>query len=66
MVTFISGDCVQPGLPPIDMTILEPLNLMGPSAVNAWMWVYLVVSILWLISSITLIAGNITYMYEIT
>lgn len=33
---------------------------MTPAGVHAWMWVYLIVSIFWMISSITLIAGRTT------
>ncbi|KAG4066319.1 hypothetical protein HA402_000543 [Bradysia odoriphaga] len=53
---YFRGGCFQPGLPDINFGVIEQLNLMTPANVHAWMWVYLAVSILWAISSITLIA----------
>jgi len=53
---YFHGDCLQLDLPFVDFSPLDGLNLQTPGGVHAWMWVYLVVSIFWLISSITLIA----------
>jgi len=53
---YFHGDCHQPFLPDVSFAALDSLNLMTPAGVHAWMWVYLIVSIFWLISSITLIS----------
>lgn len=52
---YFRGGCFQ-HVPDINFDVIQHLNLMTPSNVHAWMWVYLAVSILWTISSITLIA----------
>ncbi|KAJ6642469.1 hypothetical protein Bhyg_07420 [Pseudolycoriella hygida] len=59
---YFNGPCYQPGLPIVDMSVLNNLNLMTPGGVHAWMWVYLFVSVFWAISSITLITV-VTHRY---
>jgi len=47
---YFHGDCLQLDLPFVDFSPLDGLNLQTPGGVHAWMWVYLVVSIFWLIA----------------
>lgn len=54
---FVTGGCFQAGLPDVNLDILNDLNLMSANAVHVWVWIYLVVSIFWTISSVTLITS---------
>lgn len=59
---YFNGGCFQAGLPDVNLDILNDLNLMSADAVHVWVWIYLVVSIFWAISSVTLIT-IVTHRY---
>uniref|UniRef100_A0A182QU48 Uncharacterized protein n=1 Tax=Anopheles farauti TaxID=69004 RepID=A0A182QU48_9DIPT len=44
-------------LPEIDMSLVEPLNLMPAGDVHAFVWVYLILHLFWGISSLTLLTN---------
>lgn len=51
------GTCSQSGLPDVDYATLDKLNLIRPPQVHICMWIYLALSVFWLISSITLLTS---------
>lgn len=57
MLMFV-GTCAQSGLPDVDYATLDRLNLIRPPQVHICMWIYLALSVLWLISSITLLTST--------
>lgn len=58
MYLLYSGTCPQPGLPNVDYGALTQVNLVQPLKIHICMWIYLGVSFLWFISSITLITSK--------
>uniref|UniRef100_A0A182K925 Uncharacterized protein n=1 Tax=Anopheles christyi TaxID=43041 RepID=A0A182K925_9DIPT len=54
---YFRGTCVQQDIPPIDMSLVQPLNLMPPGDVHAFVWVYLIIHLFWGISSLTLLTN---------
>lgn len=52
------GTCVQENIPEIDMTLVDPLNLMPAGDVHAFVWVYLIIHLFWAISSLTLLTSK--------
>lgn len=59
MVFVFSGTCAQSGLPEVDYARLDKLNLIRPPQVHICMWIYLALSVLLLISSITLLTSEL-------
>lgn len=55
---IFAGTCAQSGLPDVDYATLDRLNLIRPPQVHICMWIYLALSVLWLISSITLLTST--------
>lgn len=55
---FRSGSCEPDDLPLTDIDSLEGLNLKSPTHVFIWMWVYMLISLLWIVSSITMITSK--------
>uniref|UniRef100_A0A182M8C3 Uncharacterized protein n=1 Tax=Anopheles culicifacies TaxID=139723 RepID=A0A182M8C3_9DIPT len=54
---YFRGTCDQPNIPAIDMSLVQPLNLMPPGDVHAFVWVYLIIHLFWGISSLTLLTN---------
>ncbi|XP_052860997.1 uncharacterized protein LOC128268040 [Anopheles cruzii] len=54
---YFRGTCVQTNIPGIDMTLIEPLGLLAPGDVHAFVWVYLILHLFWAISSLTLLTN---------
>lgn len=44
-------------IPVIDMTAVRELNLLSPGDIHAWVWVYLILHLLWAISSLVLLTN---------
>lgn len=63
LILFFEGTCPQQGLPNMDYAALNSVNLLQPLKVHICMWIYLGISILWFISSITLITSKSYGMY---
>ncbi|KFB51484.1 AGAP006547-PA-like protein [Anopheles sinensis] len=54
---YFRGTCVQADIPEIDMSLVNPLNLMPAGDVHAFVWVYLIMHLFWGISSLTLLTN---------
>uniref|UniRef100_A0A182TPS8 Uncharacterized protein n=1 Tax=Anopheles melas TaxID=34690 RepID=A0A182TPS8_9DIPT len=54
---YFRGTCEQQNIPPIDMSLVQPLNLMPAGDVHAFVWVYLIMHLFWGISSLTLLTN---------
>ncbi|XP_058465321.1 uncharacterized protein LOC131438933 [Malaya genurostris] len=54
---YFEGTCTLTDVPVIDMTAVRELNLFPPGDVHAWVWVYLILHLLWAISSLTLLTN---------
>lgn len=55
---FSSGSCEPDDIPVIDLAALSTLDLMTPTHVFIWMWVFMLISLLWIASSITMITSK--------
>uniref|UniRef100_A0A182SCN3 Uncharacterized protein n=1 Tax=Anopheles maculatus TaxID=74869 RepID=A0A182SCN3_9DIPT len=55
---YFRGTCEQPDIPPIDMSLVQQLNLMPSGDVHAFVWVYLIIHLFWGISSLTLLTSK--------
>jgi hypothetical protein len=56
-----TGDCTPSGFPQIEFTAIESLDLLTPSTLNIWMYVVLSLSVVWLLSSCTLIISKLAH-----